>query len=451
MLFSALYKMLPSAQKSLIQGGSSSRAAAWILIATFLAGVFGIQIFSRIVHRFMPSTAVDCDHTHGQETTENPRDVQRSRASSRQRQSQSLQRDGKYKNGHSLADTEDTPLLSRSGAIDGSWNPDMVDTRRDTLKDSGHGRPTLQSRVTSTMANFVNAKKSDCHGEGDGPCYGYSHPCGPDCFKKVSRRGGMREVSPSQPRSILRRAATTSQAGLDGANNTTAHTRFHDHVDAAANRGMYSLQEERDLEGQTLGLRESSVEQRDLLEHDHGVDQVDDASSPHQHHHHIPKNAFLSISLQTSIAIALHKIPEGFITYATNHANPTLGVTVFVAIAIHNITEGFALALPIFLACGSRLQALLISFFLGGLSQPAGAGVAAAWLKLAERDRGSDANKALSDSANGGMFAVTAGIMASVALSLLQESFELSHKKNLCMMFAFIGMGILGMSSALTA
>lgn len=41
--------------------------------------------------------------------------------------------------------------------------------------------------------------------------------------------------------------------------------------------------------------------------------------------------------------------------------------------------------------------------------------------------------------------------MTSVALQLFQESMGLTHSRNLCMIFAFIGMGILGISSALTA
>ncbi|KAL9630403.1 MAG: hypothetical protein Q9164_006433 [Protoblastenia rupestris] len=164
------------------------------------------------------------------------------------------------------------------------------------------------------------------------------------------------------------------------------------------------------------------------------------------HHHHVPSNAFLSIGLQTSIAIALHKLPEGFITYATNHANPTLGFTVFMALFIHNITEGFAMALPLYLAINSRWQAMLWSSLLGGVSQPLGAGVAALWFKIAGR---SDMKPG--DTVYGCMFSITAGIMASVALQLFSESLTLTHNRKICVAFAFIGMGILGVSFALTA
>jgi ZIP family zinc transporter len=181
--------------------------------------------------------------------------------------------------------------------------------------------------------------------------------------------------------------------------------------------------------------------------HHHDHDEHDEAQ---QHHHHVPTNAFLSLGLQTSTAIALHKIPEGFITYATNHANPTLGFSIFLALFIHNITEGFALALPLYLAIGSRWKAMLISAILGGVSQPLGAGVAAIWFKIQGRGRQDGTDEGM-DTIYGCMFAVTAGIMAMVSLQLLGESLDMTNSRRLCFVSAFAGMGILGLSSALTA
>lgn len=165
-----------------------------------------------------------------------------------------------------------------------------------------------------------------------------------------------------------------------------------------------------------------------------------------QHHHHVPTNAFLSIGLQTSIAIALHKFPEGFITYATNHANPSLGFSVFMALFVHNITEGFAMALPLYMAIGSRWRAMAWSALLGGLSQPMGASVAWIWFKFASR--GHLAPNAVAYAC---LFAITSGIMVSVALQLFVESLSLNHNRNLCIFFGFIGMALLGLSNALVA
>lgn len=88
------------------------------------------------------------------------------------------------------------------------------------------------------------------------------------------------------------------------------------------------------------------------------------------------------------------------------------------------------------------------SALLGGVSQPLGAGVAALSFRIAGRGKGEDA---MGDRVYGCMFGVTAGIMAMVSLQLLGESLDLTHSRKLCFVSAFAGMGILGVSSALTA
>lgn len=108
------------------------------------------------------------------------------------------------------------------------------------------------------------------------------------------------------------------------------------------------------------------------------------------------------------------------------------------------------MALPLYLAIGSRWKAMFWSALLGGVSQPLGAGVAALWFKVAGRGKGEGEGEP-GDVVYGCMFAVTAGIMAMVSLQLLGESLDLTHSRRLCFVSAFAGMGILGLSSALTA
>ncbi|KAL2881410.1 Zinc transporter [Colletotrichum sp. CLE4] len=192
--------------------------------------------------------------------------------------------------------------------------------------------------------------------------------------------------------------------------------------------------------------------------HSHGHDHADHDHDAHadgehsdedveaQHHHHVPTNAFLSLGLQTSIAIALHKFPEGFITYATNHANPALGFNVFMALFVHNITEGFAMALPLYMALGSRMKAMFWAAILGGLSQPLGAGIAVLWFKLAKHTHLTP--NAVSYAC---MFAITAGIMVSVGLQLFVEALSLNHNRNLCIFFGFMGMALLGITGAIAS
>ena len=267
----------------------------------------------------------------------------------------------------------------------------------------------VQKRVLS----FVKDVKNDC--DSNGPCFGYSDPCGLECFKHVSSRTG------SRPGTLRSSSAIYAHSPSD--------------CPAPSSNGIARA---------PSVARESSPH---LPEHLDLACDSDDGEDPEaQHHHHVPENAFMSIGLLTPIAIALHKLPEGFITYATNHANPTLGFSVFTALFIHSITEGFAMALPLFLALGSRFRAMFWASLLGGISQPLGAGVAAAWFKIA----GEEGHKP-GTAVYGCMFGVTAGIMASVALQLFVESLALTHNRNICILFAFLGMVIMGVGNALTS
>ena len=457
--------MLPSAKNYLIRGGYSPEAAAYILIGCFLAGVVGIQILSRFLHHYIPSHVVDCDHSHeGKDENESEADTSG--------ETPSQVHDRRYSNEIAEGCEEDTPLLSRpeihqktngvnrprSATVEGIHRHESPFITAPTSR-----RPSLQTRLTSRVSTFVSGAKAFCD-EG-GPCYGYGDPCGKECFKAISR----------SPTRLLFRTSTNGSVRPGGPRRGSAHPLSHtleptmesldegpltpshyshnhqtpQHLNWQVKRGRPECK--RNFSGHSQTNSQSAAN-NDLESGNRkrGTSASSDANPPNDpsqaHHHHVPSNAFLSIGLQTSIAIALHKLPEGFITYATNHANPKLGFAVFIALFIHNITEGFAMALPLYLALGSRWKAMFWSSLLGGISQPLGAGVAALWFKLAGHT-----NMAPDERVYGGMFAITAGIMASVALQLFSESLGLTHNRNICIAFAFIGMGILGLSFALTA
>ncbi|RYO88829.1 hypothetical protein DL766_009385 [Monosporascus sp. MC13-8B] len=284
-------------------------------------------------------------------------------------------------------------------------------------------RPSM-AQVKDRVVSFVKDSKAYCD-EG-GQCYGYSDPCGQECFKHISSRS---EIA-SRPSVTLR-----TTMGL-------AHS-------CPENMPLAEEDDDRQTESPVSpghGSRPPSCEQQEFAAETGAWDleQLEDLEA--QHHHHVPENAFLSIGLQTSIAIALHKFPEGFITYASNHANPSLGLNVFLALAVHNISEGFAMALPLYMALHSRPKAIAWSSLLGGLSQPMGAGIAVLWFHLARRT-----HMTPDAVAYGCLFALTAGIMASVALQLFVESLSLNHNRNLSIFFAFLGMALLGLSNAFTS
>jgi ZIP family zinc transporter len=426
--------MLPSSKKSLINGGYSPGDAAWILLCCFMGGFIGIQILSRVLHHYIPSTEVECDHSHeeGQEH-HNPSRSASFAAHIRGRPNSHPSTAPRKANGKT---SEASPLLpppelepepesksksklkskskskrKQSPQFDAPFGGDGAGRSRQ--RDEATERRPSMIEVQRRVMSFVKDTKTNC--DSGGPCYGYSDPCGQECLKHLSAR-----------------PSTASRSGtLRSASGLFAH--FPSECPPPSANGTTET-----------SIRPTSSDSR--ATNDEACESADEDDPEAQHHHHVPENAFMSIGLQTSIAIALHKLPEGFITYATNHANPSLGFSVFLALSVHNVTEGFAMALPLYLALKSRMRAMFWSSLLGGISQPLGAGTAAIWFKIA----GSKDHKP-GEAVYGGMFAITAGIMVSVALQLFVEALSLNHNRNLCIAFAFFGMGIMGMSNALTA
>lgn len=472
--------MLPTAKQYLISGGYSPRLASYALIGLFLAGVVGIQILSRVMHHFMPSHIVDCDHSHDDDVEAGNDEME--------------EQEHQNNNGHGgplfkvtrLEDAttdEERPLLISHHTHDRRRSvsaPKSIAETDDniTTASSSRQQSVMPRGITRTLSALATGKKATC--DESGPCRGYSDPCGQECFRSASRRESL--IPPLARVSTLGR----TRAGTNAPQAVSPIEELEDEFSSLAYQEDQSdnMQDnrinrsramtERKLppilrsrstthhfhhapKGQCLAkdkLRRYSSFWSDASPNDSSVPSIrrrrtsSFGKGPDAHHHHVPSNAFLSIGLQTSIAIALHKIPEGFITYATNHANPTLGFAVFMALFIHNITEGFALALPLYLAFRSRMKAITWASILGGVSQPLGAGIAALWFKIAS---GTGPMSEPGERVYGGMFSVTAGVMTSVALQLFSESLSLTHNRHLCIGFAFFGMGTLGLSFALTA
>ena len=418
--------MLPSAQKYLKMGGMSAGAAAYTTIGCFLGGVVVIQVVSRFLHRCIPSNIVGCGHTHENEAFEH--DGEPREEVSHTNNTLLDQQLGKI--------SEATPLLYRT------------DT---TLSETTLSNPARQA------SSLLHGGSVSCAGEG--PCYGYSNPCTQECFKGVCGRAAKPSVGSAasktaQHPSMLR----SSIISLPGAFQKSAKSFDEESLLHRPEFIIQPVDSSRTGQGApgNAPARRASLSNLQSNHAKQKTDQDDKKStlSAHEisdesaglHHHHIAKNAFLAIGLQTSIAIALHKLPEGFITFATNHANPKLGFLVFMALFIHNITEGYAMALPLYLALESRWKSIFWSSLLGGISQPLGAGIAALWFSVAGKT-----GTTPGETVYGCMFAITAGVMTSVALQLFSESIDIAHNGNLCITFAFVGMGILGLSFALTA
>ncbi len=86
------------------------------------------------------------------------------------------------------------------------------------------------------------------------------------------------------------------------------------------------------------------------------------------------------LGILSMMALMLHNLPEGIVTFLSSYQNITLGLKISLAIMFHNIPEGVSIAVPIFYATGSKKKAIVMSL-LSGLAEPLGALLAFIFLR----------------------------------------------------------------------
>jgi len=114
---------------------------------------------------------------------------------------------------------------------------------------------------------------------------------------------------------------------------------------------------------------------------------------------------FAHAGLLAGLAIAVHNLPEGLVTFISYMSSPYLGITTALAIAIHNIPEGMVVALPVYYATGSKLKAFFWST-VAGMTEPLGAILGLIIACTGE----------LSNTVFGVLFGLISGIMVYVSL-----------------------------------
>lgn len=153
------------------------------------------------------------------------------------------------------------------------------------------------------------------------------------------------------------------------------------------------------------------------------------------------------VGLQTAVAIALHKIPEGLIIYLSRQASPKLGLSVAASLFFHNLPEGLMLALPLFLATGRRHMAFMLSSLMG--AAPPAIGAALGMLLLGGgSSNGDDAPDRSSHERFAGMFGIafgiTAGMMCMVSLNGMLPTARIYDKSGNVVSWCF-AMGVAAM------
>lgn len=138
------------------------------------------------------------------------------------------------------------------------------------------------------------------------------------------------------------------------------------------------------------------------------------------------ENELYRVGVVSMIAIILHNIPEGIITFITCSNNLKLGIKLGIAIACHNIPEGITIALPIYYATNSKKRALLYTF-ISGFSEFFGAIISYLFLAKYINNLGI-------------LFAIISGLMIYISLfELLPAAYKYKNNK---IIFIFYLIGI---------
>lgn len=129
-------------------------------------------------------------------------------------------------------------------------------------------------------------------------------------------------------------------------------------------------------------------------------------------------NNLYKVGITSMLAIIIHNLPEGIITFLTASVNKSLGFSLFIAITLHNIPEGISIAVPIYYSTKSKIKAFLY-VLIAALSEPLGAIIAYLFLK-----------NLIDNFLLGILLSLIAGIMSNISLyELLPESFSYNRKK----------------------
>ena len=137
-------------------------------------------------------------------------------------------------------------------------------------------------------------------------------------------------------------------------------------------------------------------------------------------------NNLFKVGILSMIAIILHNIPEGIITFIVSNKNLILGLSICLAIAMHNIPEGISIAIPIYYSTKSKFKALSYTL-ISSLSELLGAILTYLFL-----------GRFIDETILGLILSFTSGIMIQISYNKLLPTGS-SYHKNLTYIFFTIG------------
>ncbi|MDO5003335.1 MAG: ZIP family metal transporter [bacterium] len=138
-------------------------------------------------------------------------------------------------------------------------------------------------------------------------------------------------------------------------------------------------------------------------------------------------NKLYKIGIINMLALMIHNIPEGILTFSTTTTNISLGLTLALSIMFHNIPEGLSISIPIYYSTNSRRKAVFYTA-ISGFSEVFGAILTYLFLF-----------KYINNYFIGIILSLTTGIMIYISIfELLKNSLEYK-KKRISYIFFLIG------------
>lgn len=415
LIFTALFRLLPEAleflekslkEKPLAAIRTQGRSLDVFLIVFFVVGMILYLMLNLILHVLTSQSVVHCAHditlTHDNQDLEDQTDVNVA-----------------YHDGGDWIHRDSEPY-------DGV---NLASSRKQSASEiSDETYPLLKGKAMQKRKSFIDYFSSLLDKENLGECKGYSlaHTC---ICKNGDVHGEQQYcevlLSPNQM-SIARQEQTLGC--LHNKTADTAPSLSNDVQSYATHRTMYDPH-----------LHDGDHHHHPQLQHNHPQDEH------HHHHHHVhtPLTRLFLIGIQTTLAIALHKFPEGFIMFVTSEANEKLGLLIFFSLVIHNFTEGFLMSLPLYYQLSNsrwgKLKALAISGSLGGFSQPVGALMGMYFF----RESHTDVNI---NFIFGNVAAATSGFLTMVGLTMYANAITFAGNSiNVALFSSVAGMSLMGL------
>lgn len=128
------------------------------------------------------------------------------------------------------------------------------------------------------------------------------------------------------------------------------------------------------------------------------------------------KGSLYKLGVLSMIALMLHNLPEGILTFLSSSIDIKIGLKYSIAIMLHNIPEGIAIAIPIYYSTRSKGKAFS-NTLISGLSEPLGAVLAYVFLY-----------KYMSNTLISIILLLTASVMISISINDIFKETEKYNK-----------------------